>query len=218
MTKVRTCLDTRKVNLKLIEDDKFEIPRIPDMLATLAGGKIFGEIDLSDAYGQFRLTEESQQYTAFTWDKQQYVFVGAPFGIKHLPSVFQRFISTLFHDMPYVFAYIDNICFSSTSWEEHAIQAKAIIARLNSVNLRVKASSVNFGQYQIKLLGHLITPYGVGMDPAKQQMMLAWPRPTSGVGIASFLGLGTYLRDHIRHYAELTAPLESIKKTTTPII
>ena len=216
-SKTRVCLDVRKLNSYLLEDDKFEIPRIPDMLATLAGGKIFGEIDLSDAYGQFRVSPESQQYTAFSWDKQQYVFVGAPFGIKHLPSLFQRYISNLFYDMPFVFCYIDNICFASTSWEEHAQHAKAIIDRLNSVNLRAKPTSVNFGQYQIKLLGHVITPYGVGMDPMKQKEMLEWPLPTLGSGIASFLGLGTFLRDHIRHYAELTAPLEKIKNTTTPI-
>jgi hypothetical protein len=128
MSKVRVCIDIRKLNTYLLEDDRFEIPRIPDMLATLAGGTIFGEFDLSDAYGQFRVADDSQQYTAFTWDKQQYVFVGAPFGIKHLPSLFQRFISNLFKDMPFVFAYIDNLCFSSTSWEEHA---KHISVRFN---------------------------------------------------------------------------------------
>jgi hypothetical protein len=216
-TKTRVCLDVRKLNSYLLEDDKFEIPRIPDMLATLAGGIMFGEIDLSDAYGQFRIDEESQAYTAFSWNKQQYVFIGAPFGIKHLPSLFQRFISNLFKDMPYVFAYIDNICFSSSSREEHARHAKAILARLNSVNLRVKPTSVNFGQYQIKLLGHMITPDGVSMDPMKQKEILEWPPPTIGTGVASFLGLGTFLRDHIRYYADLTAPFEKIKKSVTPI-
>ncbi len=196
MSKVRLCLDIRKLNRYLVEDDKFQLPRIPDMLATLAGGKLFGEFDLSEAYFQFRVAVESQQYTAFTWNKQQYVFVGCPFGIKHIPSLFQRFISNLFRDMPFVFCYIDNICFASASWEEHAKHALAIVERLNSVNLKIKPTSVNIGNHQIKLLGHLITPHG----------------PMSGAGLASFLGLGTYLRDHIRHYAELTAPFEKMKK------
>ena len=43
-------------------------------------------------------------------------------------------------------------------------------------------------------------------------MMLDWEPPSKGAGLASFLGLGTFLRDHIRHYADLTAPLERIKK------
>lgn len=212
MSKVRLCVDIRKLNRYLLEDDKFQLPRIPDMLATLSGGKLFGEFDLSEAYFQFSVAAESQPYTAFTWNKQQYVFVGCPFGIKHIPSLFQRFISNLFRDMPFVFCYIDNICFSSASWEEHTKHALAIIERLNSVNLKIKPSSVNIGNHQIKLLGHLITPHGIGMDPDKQRMMMEWPLPSSGAGLASFLGLGTYLRDHIRHYADLTAPFEKMKK------
>jgi len=50
MTKVRLCVDIRKLNSYLLEDDKFQLPRKPDMLATLAGGKLFGEFDLSEAY------------------------------------------------------------------------------------------------------------------------------------------------------------------------
>lgn len=212
MTGVRVCIDIRKLNKYLIEDDKFQIPHIPDMLRTLAGGRIFGEFDLSEAYFQFRVADKSQVYTAFTWKKQQYVFVGCPYGIKHIPSLFQRFIAQLFKDMPFVFTYIDNICFSSRNWKEHMEHAAAIIERLNSVNLRIKPSSVNIGNYQIRLLGHILTPSGIGIDPEKQQIMMQWPRPETGSELASFLGLGTFLRDHIRHYADLTAPLEKVKK------
>ena len=91
----------------------------------------------------------------------------------------------------------------------------AIIERLNSVNLRIKPSSVNLGNYQIKLLGHLITPHGIGLDPEKQEIMLKWPKPSTGSELASFLGLGTFLRDHIRYYADLTAPFEKMKKATS---
>ena len=50
MTGVRICLDVRKLNKYIVEDDRHEIPHIPDVLATLAGGRIFGEFDLSEAY------------------------------------------------------------------------------------------------------------------------------------------------------------------------
>ena len=42
--------------------------------------------------------------------------------------------------------------------------------------------------------------------------MMNWPKPETGSDLASFLGLGTFLRDHIRHYADITAPFEKIKK------
>ena len=89
--------------------------------------------------------------------------------------------------------------------------------RLNEHNLRVKPSSVNLGNTSIKLLGHVINIHGIAMDPEKQTMMLNWPRPVLGSDLASCLGLGAFLRDHIRHYAEITAPLEAVKRSSTPI-
>ena len=215
MTGVRLCIDIRTLNQFLLEDDRFQLPRIPDVLATFAGGKLFGEFDLSEAYFQFRLAEESQQYTAFTWNGQQYVFVGCPFGIKHIPSLFQRYIVNLFKDMPFVFPYIDNLGFASSSWDEHYKHASMIVERLNSVNLRIKPSSYNLGNTSMRLLGHVISADGVSIDPDKRQMVLDWPKPMTGSNMASALGLGDFLRDHIRHYADITAPLIEVKSHKT---
>ena len=215
MTQVRVCIDVRKLNQYLVNDDKFQLPHIPHMLSQLAGNRMFGEVDIGDAYLQMKLDVDSQPYTAFTWEGQQYMFTGVPFGIKHIPSLFQRYMSTLFHDMPFVVVYIDNICFGSKNWKQHEQHAAMVIERLNSVNLRIKPTSINFGCYQIKLLGHIVTPYGIGIDPEKKQMILDWLYPMTGAAMQSFLGLGTYLRDHIRHYADITAPFEKIKGRKT---
>ena len=212
MTGVRLCIDIRTLNAHLLEDDRFQLPHIPEVLAQFAGGVWFGEFDLSEAYFQFRLKEESQKYTAFTWDGCQYVFVGCPFGIKHIPSLYQRFITNLFSDMPFVFPYIDNLGFSSKTWEEHYEHARMIIERLNSVGLRIKPSSYNLGNTSIKLLGHVITQHGIALDPEKAEMIQAWAKPVEGSHMASCLGLGAFMRDHIRHYADITAPLEGVKR------
>ncbi len=213
MTGVRLCLDVRAVNQYLVEDDKFQLPRIPEVLAALQG-KLFGEFDLSEAYFQFHLKAESQQFTAFTWKGQQWMFVGCPFGLKHIPSLFQRFIANLFADMPFVFPYIDNLAFSSNSWEEHEEHARMIVERLTSVGLRIKPSSYNLGNTHIKLLGHVISEKGIDLDPEKKEMIMAWPKPETGAMMASALGLGAFMRDHIRNYADITAPLEALKKQT----
>jgi transposase InsO family protein len=222
MTGVRLCIDIRTLNQHLQEDDKFQLPHIPEVLAQFAGGSLFGEVDLSEAYFQFKVKEESQKYTAFTWDSCQYVFVGCPFGIKHIPSLYQRFITNLFSDMPFVFPYIDNLGFASKDWEEHYEHARMIIERLNSVGMRIKPSSYNFGNTSIKLLGHVITQHGIALDPEKSEMIAAWPKPVEGIHLASCLGLGAFLRDHIRNYADITAPLEGVKRektvTWTPLL
>lgn len=212
MTGLRLCIDIRTLNQYLIENDRFQLPHIPDIIGQLSGKKLFGEVDLKEAYTQIKLTKRSRKYTAFTWMGKQYMFKACPYGIKHIPSLFQRLMNHIFADMPFVICYIDNIAWGSLNWDEHHAHSVAVIERLNSVNLLIKPTSVNVGNSQIKLLGHLITEHGVGLDPEKQDMMTAWPLPEGGQGIASFLGLGTFLRDHVRHYADLTAPLEPLKK------
>ncbi|HEY9300184.1 MAG TPA: reverse transcriptase family protein, partial [Phormidium sp.] len=212
VTGIRVCVDVRQLNKYLEQDDRFEIPNIPDILVAFKGAKLFGEFDLKEAYNQFKVAEDSQEYTAFTFESEQYMFQGCPYGIKHIPSHFQRFMTHLFQDMPFVYPYIDNIVFASKDWEEHEQHAKAIIERLTSVALKIKPSSVNLGNTEIRILGHLITQHGIGLDPEKKRLITNWPKPQYGTELASFLGLGTYLRDHVRHYADLTAPLETIKK------
>ena len=124
--------------------------------------------------------------------------------------------------MPFVFPYIDNIAFASSSWEEHLLHARMIVERLNSVGLRIKPASYNVGNTRLKLLGHVLSESGVALDPEKLEMIAQWPQPMTGASLASALGLGAYMRDHVRNYAEITAPLEAVKKqkeiTWTPLL
>jgi hypothetical protein len=83
LTGIRVCIDPRLVNKYMKEDDKFEIPRISDILTALAGKRVFGEFDLSEAYLQFMLHPDSREYTAFTW-KIQMQFVGCPYGLRSI--------------------------------------------------------------------------------------------------------------------------------------
>ena len=209
---LRICIDARILNQYLLENDRFEIPRIGDVLQRFAGCKIFGEFDLSEAYFQFPLHPDSQKYTAFTVDNQQYMFVSCPYGLKHLPSFFQRYMVNLFKDMPFVNPYIDNLPIASKTWEEHKQHCYMIIERLNSVGLRIKPASINIGNSEIRILGHLINAQGINMDPAKKKVITEWPKPVGGPELAAFLGLATFLRDHVRHYCDMAGPLEPLKK------
>ena len=211
LTGIRVCLDVRALNAAIITADKFQIPKIRDALESLADNTIFGEFDMEEAYLQFRMHDDSQQFTAFTWKGVQYMFVGAPFGLCLLPSHFQRAASGIVSDFPFTFAYLDNIPFASKTWEDHKEHALCIIHRLTQCNLKIKPSSVKFGHAQMKCLGHVITSRGIDMDPEKRVQIREWPMPTTGKQLQSFLGFAQFVRDHVRHFAELTAPLEAVK-------
>lgn len=215
LTGLRVCLDTRALNSALLATDKFQLPHIPDVLDIFAGRTIFGEFDCEEAYLHFQLHPDSQPLTAFTFDGTQYMFRGCPFGLSLLPSHFQRIMSLIFRDLPFTFPYLDNLPFGSTSWDEHRDHILAIILRCSQVNMKIKPSSVKFGQSHLKCLGHLISVDGVGIAPAKLQAIHDWELPTTGKELQRFLGFVTFIRRYVRHFADLTGALEAVKNQNT---
>ena len=211
LTGVRPCLDPRKLNSALITGDKFQLPHIRDQLANFAGNAIFGEIDLQEAYLQFTLHPDSRPYTAFTWRGKQWMFVGCPFGLNLLPSFFQRIMSSIFSDLPFTFPYLDNLPFGSASWDDHRTHLLILLDRCTKANLKIKPTSIKFGHGSLKCLGHVLSKSGISIDPSKLDILKDWVPPTTGAGLMSFLGFVTFLRQHVRHFADLTAPLEAVK-------
>ena len=67
--------------------DTYPLPRIEDLLSSLAGGKTFSKLDLAHAYQQIVLEAEAQQLvTIYT---QKGLFKRLRFGVASALSIFQ---------------------------------------------------------------------------------------------------------------------------------
>ena len=73
---------------------------------------------------------------------------------------------------------------------------------------------MNLANTEIRILGFKLDEQGMYIDPNKQKIIADWPVPYSGAELSAFIGLVTFLRDHIRHVTELEAPLISLRKQT----
>ncbi len=213
----RVCMDPRPVNSGLDCDDQFEIPQIRRQLEKFAGAKIFGELDLEEAFLQFPVDEASRHLLCFTWNGSQYRFTCMPFGVKFMTSFCHRFVSTRVREAQLQFCdpFVDNLPFASSSWNEHREHLVALLRLCNRLNMKVKASSIKVGFSKMKCLGHVVSAEGVSMDPRKMETITQWPRPTTGAQMESFLGFAAFIRQHIRHYSDLSAPLVSVKNEKT---
>jgi len=114
----RVCIDPRPLNL-LIPEINYPLPLIKDIFEAFRGSRVFTRIDLKGGFHQFKLHEEDREYTTFTWRGKQYQFVGAPFGFKHLPAMFQKVLTSLFVELDYVLVYIDDIIIFSANFQDH---------------------------------------------------------------------------------------------------
>ena len=71
-TGVIICGDYKVTVNQAIVEDKYPLPKVDDLYTSLAGGKTFTKLDLSRAYLQLILDEESREYVTINTDTPDY--------------------------------------------------------------------------------------------------------------------------------------------------
>jgi len=214
--KVRVCVDARKLNIGIVNDN-YPLPPINDIYQALAGMKYFGELDLTSAFLQFPVAEESQRKLAFTWNGKVYVFTGAIFGVKHVSSHVQRVMIMIFRDMPFVIIYVDNIIIYSKTLEEHRDHVRLVIDRCTEFNIILTPGKCQFACTEIVTLGNVVTSEGTRADPKKVNSIMSWPTPTEAEQLQRFLGVANFLREYVRNYSMVAAPLYALLPATNTV-
>ena len=106
-----------------------------ELFANLSGGQTFTTLDLSHAYLQLELEEESQELVTINTHKGLYKYTRLPFGVASAPAIFQRTMESLLQGLPMVCVYIDDIISGKTP-EEHLHNLNEVS---NTWNLQVFA-------------------------------------------------------------------------------
>ena len=84
---VRLCGDYKVTCNKASQIDKYPIPSVKDIFTKLAGRKTFTKIDLSQAYSQIPVQEESLKYLTVNTHKGLFKLTRLPFGISSAPGI-----------------------------------------------------------------------------------------------------------------------------------
>ena len=105
--------------------EQYPLPRPEELLATLAGGKCFSKLDLSPAYLQVPLDEDSQCYITVNTHQRLYHYMRLPFGVASAPALFQKLMDMVLWEIPGVACYIDDILIS-TKDEQYVRASQAL--------------------------------------------------------------------------------------------
>ena len=163
----------------------------------LNGGKIFSKIDLSGAYLQIEVEENSSKLLCINTHTGLYKFNRLASGVKVVPAIFQQVMDAMLGNLDFTTAYLDDILITSKSVTEH---------RKQEHGFKVKEAKCNFFLSEIKYLGHIINKDGRWPDPDRATTIKDMPAPDNIQALQSFLGLANFYQISIKNMHNLRPP------------
>ncbi|GFT78508.1 hypothetical protein TNCV_3494931 [Trichonephila clavipes] len=128
-------------------------------------------------------------------------------GLCNAAATFQRFIDEVLRNLPFVFAFVDDILVASSSPEEHLQHLQILFTRLQQYGLSLKPSKCIFGVTTIQFLGFKVSESGIEPLSDRVDCILNFPQPTTLTQLRRFLGLFNFYRRFVPKAAHLLAPL-----------
>ena len=212
LKKVRVCGDLRRFNCGLVLDNS-PLTDIRDIYERVGEFSFFTELDLRSAFLQFPVHPDHKHKLCFMWRGVRYVFNGAIFGLAHMAQICNRVLNSIFSDLANVFVYCDNILIGSKNLADHEQHVQAAIQLCTRFSIRLSPDKCQIACTRLKTLGNILMPGGILPDPAKVRTVMRWPVPTNADELLVFTAFCNYLRQFVRHYSEIAAPLEKARQT-----
>ena len=206
----RICGDFKVTPNPALEVDQHPIPKPEDIFASLAGGELFTTLDLSQAYQQLLLDEESSELVTVNTHLGLYRYTRLPFGVASAPAIFQRTMDQLLNGLTGVRCYLDDIIITGKSTEEHLNHLSQVLERLQNKGFRLKKDKCHFLQSSVEYLGHVIDANGLHTTPTKQQAIAEARAPTNTSELRSFLGLVNYYGRFLPNVSTTLHPLNRL--------
>lgn len=205
--KLRLCGDYKVTLNKVIKENAYPLPRIDELFASLNGGVVFSKLDLSQAYHQIPLDEQSRIYTTVNTPCGLYQYTRLPYGVSSAVGIFQSTIENLLKDLPGVCVYLDDILVTGNTNEQHLQNLRAVLSRLEESGLTLRKEKCSFFLDEVEYLGFKVTTAGLKPTEEKVKAVKNAAAPKNLQELRSFIGAVNYYSKFLPNLAHHMAPL-----------
>ena len=185
---IRLCCDFKVSINQCIDVEQYLVPTTEDLFSTLAGGQCFSKLDLSSAYQQLLVEEDSRKYLTINTHRGLFQYNRLPFGVSSAPAIFQAKMDQILSGLEGVICYLDDILISGRSLEKHKENLTNVFKRLQQFDLRLKLTKCHFLEKEVEYLGHVINREGLHPSPKKVDGIAQAPAPKNSMELRAFLG------------------------------
>ena len=167
--RVRICVDLTRLNMS-VKRERHPLPAVDQILAQLAGAKLFSKLDANSGFWQITLAPESSLFiTPFGFNR-------LPFGISSAPEHFQRRMSEALTGLAGTVCMMDDILVYGETCDQ---RLWTVLEHLNDLGMTLNAEKCTFAQTSVKFLGHVIDSQGIKANPTKVEAIVKFTTPTS---------------------------------------
>lgn len=213
---IRVCGDYSTGLNDSLEAHQYPLPNPEDIISNLSNAKYFSHIDLSDAFLQIPVDENSKHLLTINTHIGLFQYNRMPFGVKTAPGKFQEDMDQITIGIEGTTAYLDDIFVSGSTKQIHDSRLTQILQRLNDFGFKIKLAKCKFALTEITYLGYVISQDAIKPDPNRIRSIADMPPPTTVPELRSFLGAINFYAKFVKTMHKLRAPLDELLKKDIP--
>jgi transposase InsO family protein len=207
---IRICGDYKITINSAAPCDNYPIPNTSEQLATLAGGQKFSKIDLSQAYQQLELDEETRELLTINTHKGLYRPWRLQFGVHSATGIFQREMENILRGIPFTLVRIDDILVTGRNDWDHFVILITVLYSLEDAGFTVNRAKCVFFADEVTFCGYTINKSGVQPMKGNVDAVLKAPEPTSVTEVKSYLGMLNYYQNYLPSLSTVAEPIHKL--------
>jgi hypothetical protein len=209
---VRVCGDFKVTVNPWLDVDQYPLPRPEELFAALNGGQRFTKIDLSEAYLQIELDEDSRKLLVINTHKGLFQCNRLMYGVNSAPAIFQQKMDEILPRRNGVVCYMDDILVTGKSDSEHIENVRSVFDQLKRFGLKIRLEKCRFLQESVEYLGRIVDRNGIHVSPKKVSAIVELSAPKDQSQLRSFMGMVNHYGKFVKTLADLSAPLNCLLK------
>lgn len=209
--KIRLTSDSRAVN-KAILRTRFPTKTIDDVILAVNGAKVFSKLDITKAFHQIEIAEESRNLTTIVTHIGLFRYKRLHMGVSSAAEIFAEVIREMLEDCPGCINMADDILVFGSNDREHWENLKRVLQRLQDRRVTLNGMKCEIAKTEVIFFGLKISKDGISPTEDRVAALREAKPPRNPKELHSFLSMAQYSTRFIRDFATITEPLWKMTK------
>jgi hypothetical protein len=215
--KLQMCIDYTNLN-KACPKDPYPLPQIDQIVDSTSGCDLLSFLDAYSGFHKIQMSRQDRKHTAFVTVDGLYCYVVMPYGLKNALPTFVRVMSKTFGDLirDRVEVYVDDIVVKTKRGSTLVEDLTLVFDKLRATRTKLNSDKCVFGVSTGKLLGFLVSHWGIEANPEKIKAIETMRPPARIKDVQKLTGSLAALNRFISRLAERALPFFRILQKSGP--